>query len=267
MKTQARVSGSVTLKDLQADFKQYLMSGQSGIRERISNNGSLGADFRLNIYANAYVLRLEEALENDFEALAALLGEQDFFDLCQAYIKQHPSTFTSLRWFGQYMSDFLKQTPPYNTQQHMIELAMFEWNLVDAFNAGQSKTVTEQMMAELGPERWPDLVLEFNPSVQLCQYSWNIIPIWQAMRQEQPMPAPEPLDQMHYCLIWREDLKTRFRTLEADEALLLPLAYDGANFSVLCEKLSHVASDEVALRAVMCLKTWINAGLIAALKH
>lgn len=259
-----------SLRQLQTDFKSYLMQGHSDIERQVLDQGALDADFRLQIYANAYVARLVEALESDYEALAALLGEEDFYDLAHAYINRHPSRFTSLRWFGQFMASFLESTPPYDSQQHMWELARFEWALVQAFNSPDFNCVKEADMAGLQAQQWPSLRFRFNPSVHLCPYAWNIIPIWQAMRQEQPIPAPQALDTTDVCLVWRNGLNTQFRTLEGEEALLLPAAMQGADFSELCQLLLdsdqlEIEADQLALTAAGALKTWIHAGLLEEL--
>ena len=258
-------SQSISPEQLQQVFKQYLMQGNPGIREHISKQGVLTQGFRLNIYAHAYVARLVEALAADFEALSALLGEQQFYELGRDYIQAHPSTNTSLRWFGKKMASFLKRTNPYCQQPYLYEIAAFEWALVDAFNAAAAEPINLEHMAGLAPEKWPGLVLQFHSSVTLCEYEWNILPIWQAMRAEQLLPETAHTGAKQQCLVWRRDLRTGFRTLEADEALLLPMALKGKDFSQLCEFLMTQPggeADTVALRAASCLKSWIADGLV-----
>ena len=229
----------------------------------------LSSEFRLGIYANAYVARLLEVLENDYPVIRMLLGEDAFYELAQTYIRHYPSTYTSLRWFGQHLVEFLQEVAAYHKTPWLAEMAEFEWTLVDAFNASDQRSITEHDIAQVPPDQWSNLSFIFHSAVFSVTYQWNILPIWQAHKAGNPLPEPYPLTQTETCLIWRENLKTLFRTLESDEAHMFATALQGANFSQLCEQLSQCIDDaeQIPLRAVSLLKTWLSQGLIADLKY
>ena len=260
---------AIPLQDLQVVFKNYLLHQQPDIGAHIVSSESLANDVRLAIYANAYVARLIEVLEKDFTALYAVLGEEVFSELAQEYIRQHPSTTPSLRWFGRYMVEFLNEHEQYQQRQDLIELAVLEWSFVDAFDAADVPVITLQDMAQVPPESWPVLCFTFHPSVQTFDYQWNIIPVWQAIQQQEDIPAPQQLPQPQACLIWREDLKTRYRTLEDDEAAALSCAREGGSFAQICEALIDYVEDEsqIALRAASLLKGWIEGGMVRDLNY
>ncbi|WP_455209822.1 HvfC/BufC N-terminal domain-containing protein [Kaarinaea lacus] len=256
------------LKELQQNFKHHLFNQESPMVEHIVSD-ELSSAFRLGIYANAYVARLLEVLENDYPVVGMLLGDDEFYELAQAYIQQYPSTYTSLRWFGQNLASLLLEVAPYYNTPCLAEMAKFEWALVDAFNASDQRPITENDIAQVPPDQWPSLSFIFHPSVFSVTYQWNILPIWQAHKVGKPLPEPCLLPQMETCLVWRQDLKTMFRTLEADEAQMFAAAQQDANFSQLCEQLSQYIDDaeQIPLRAVSLLKTWLSQGLISDLRY
>lgn len=259
---------SMDLKNLQQNFKHHLFGHASPITQHVVND-KLSSEFRLGIYANAYVSRLLEVLENDYPVLQTLLGEEAFYDLGEAYIRHHPSTYASLRWFGQHLPRFIKEVAPYNGSPWLAEMAVFEWALVDAFNASNQPSVSESDVGQVPPDQWPVLDFTFHPSVHSFTYQWNILPIWQAHKEGTTLPKPEKLSQWETCLVWRQSLKTLFRTLDSDEALMFAAARQGANFSQLCEQLSECTTDaeQIPLRAVTLLKTWVSQELVAGLKY
>lgn len=259
---------SVDLKELQQNFKHHLFNQESPIVEHIVSD-ELSSEFRLSIYANAYVSRLLETLENDYPVLQTLLGDDPFYELGEVYIRQYPSTYTSLRWFGQHLADFLQEAAPYHKTPWLAEMAKFEWALVDAFNASDQQSINEHDIAQVPPDQWPNLSFIFHPSVFSVIYQWNILPIWQAHKAGEPLPKPTRLLNSETCLVWRQNLKTLFRTLEADEAQIFSAAQQGANFSQICEQLSQYIDDaeQIPLRAVSLLKTWLSHGLIADLRY
>jgi hypothetical protein len=258
----------MNLKHLQHSFKSHLFNQESPIAEHIVSD-QLSSEFRLGIYANAYATRLIEVLEGDYPVLHSLMGEDAFLGLSRAYIQTHPSTYSSLRWFGRHLPEFLQQLQPYKCQPYLAELAEFEWKLVDAFNASDQPAISEHDVARIPPDKWPVLSLEFHPSVHGFQYQWNVLPVWQAHKQGKALPPPEKLHQHQTCLIWRQNLKTLFRTLEPDETQLFAAAQNGADFSELCEMLSDWIEDaeQIPLRAVTLLKTWISQALVADIKY
>jgi len=260
------VNSGLSLSELQSQFKQYLMFQNGQIDEHIYSTEELSNNFRLAIYANAYCMRLVETLQKDFPAILYLLGDDAFTQAAVAYIKEHPSQHPSLRFFGQYFSEFLHQDTNYRAMPYLSELAQLEWLLVEAFNAKDVSLIQESDVANVPPEAWSTLVLDFQASVHCFQYRWNIIPIWKAEQDEQIPPQPEELDSEEICLVWRQNYMTRYRTLEPDEALVLGSMLEGADFSDMCASLSTiVAADEVALKAAGLLKFWVNAGLISDL--
>ena len=259
------------LKELQIQFKSHLFSQESTIAQHIVSD-VLSSDFRLSIYANAYVGRLIEALENDYPVLKTLLGEDSFYELCQRYIAQHPSIYTSLRWFGQHMPAFLQDVQSYSEKPYLAEMAEFEWTLVNSFNAADQESIHESDVAQVPAEKWPELGFGFHPSVYTFPYQWNILPIWWAHKERQPLPKTQQLSAPETCLVWRRGLKTLFRTLENDEVLLLTAARDAADFSQLCELLSEQigeieAPQQIPLRAASLLKTWITDEMVANLNY
>jgi hypothetical protein len=257
------------LKELQKQFKSHIFSRDSEIAQHIVSD-KLSSEFRLSIYANGYVTRLIEVLENDYPVLKDFMGEDSFYELCQWYIAQNPSTNASLRWFGRHMPAFLSATEPYNDKPYLAQLAELEWALVDAFNATDQDSIGEGEVAQVPIDKWPELSFVFHCSIQTFSYQWNILPIWQAHQEQLAMPGAQSLPEPETCLVWRRDLKTLFRTLEGDEAVLFSAAREGANFSQLCEILSDQIQDvqdaqQIPLRAAGLLKTWLSAALVTDL--
>jgi hypothetical protein len=69
-------------------------------------------------------------------------------------------------------------------------------------------------------------------------------------------------------MIWRPERMSNFRSLEADEAVMLDAMVQGRPFPALCEALlAHVEEDQAAARAAGLLRSWVEEGLIASFSH
>ncbi len=247
----------------QGNFQQYLLRREGTIAGEIAGDARLDATERLEIYANAYRLRLIEALEGDFVALKAHVGPERFEEIARAYIDAHPSDHFSLRHFGRHMADFLAATSPYRNEPPLAELAAFDWALTDSFDAADSAIATVEDMAKIAPEAWPHLVFVPHASVQRLNLEWNAPTIWKAADKNETLPAPEKALHPISWVMWRQGLQIYFRSLAVDEAFALDALLRGENFGAICEDLTEwVDAQNVALHAAGLLKQWIADGLI-----
>jgi len=257
------------LKELQKNFKHHLTSGKNDILSEIVSTKELSNAERLAIYGNAYYARLEEVLEGDYEAIHALLGDDEFSTLCKKYVDAHPSRFFSVRWFGQYMADFLRSTLPYSEHPYLSEMATFEWRFTDAFDAEDRVAITVTDVAQIPAESWPALTINLHPSVSWFTYYWNILPVWKAVKDEEEIPELQRLESPEICLQWRHELVTRYRTLEPNESLIIQAVADNKNFSDWCELLVNAGETAEAVPAIAAgiLKTWLELGMISGIDY
>ena len=66
-------------------------------------------------------------------------------------------------------------------------------------------------------------------------------------------------------VIWRPELTSNFRSLDADEAAIFDALLEGRNFPEICETMTAFAGEEGALpRAAGLLRAWIEEGMIAS---
>lgn len=251
------------LADLQARFVDFLSGKNELITRSVADQGNIGAETRLNIYRNAYHIRLKQALETDHEMLGIYLGDDLFELMANGYIETHPSNFTSLRHFGDRLPEYLKQTEPFNGHPIISELAFFERRLLDVFDAADAERVPLSALQDIPPDDWPGMVLRFHSGTWLFTAGWNSIECWKALKAGQAPPAAQ--SQGHACwLLWRgEDLLSGFRPVNEDEYMLLSLAIEGNSFAALCESLlSRHDEDRIGAISLDYISRWFEQGII-----
>jgi hypothetical protein len=237
-----------TLEQLQANFQQYILSGESDIIHSILSTKEVSADKRLSIYRDAYGFRLIECLATNFPSLHSYLGTEEFHNLCRSFIHEHPSSFRSIRWFGDALADFIKK---YYTTRYafLAELADFEWKMTLAFDAEDASVVKIEDMAAVPADAWGDLSFSVHPSAQRVNYSWNVIPLWQALAADEELPSMNE-STIKPWLIWRnQDYLIKFYSLSQEEAWMLDGIKQGLSF------------------AASYLKSWIQKGILSQLHY
>ena len=251
----------------QTEFQNYLLRRDGPIVADVVGDERVDAYGRLDIYADAYRLRLIEALEGDFVALRAYTGAERFDEIARAYIETHPSEHFSLRYYGQRLARFLADTAPYQNEPLLAELAIFDWALTDSFDAADSPVATVDDMARIAPNDWPRLVFVPHASVQRLNLEWNAPILWKAADKDEPLPRPEKMPYPVGWVMWRQELQIYFRSLSVDEAFALDGLLRGENFGALCEGLTEwIDAQNVAVHAAGLLKQWLTDGLIKEIK-
>ncbi len=258
----------MNLLNLQAEFQDYLIRPeQTAILKQVAGTAKVDAETRLGVYAEAYRLRLIEALDTDFPVLHALLGDDEFDRMARAYIDAHPSRHFSVRWFGQHLSDFLRAALPYREHPALNEMAAFEWTMTLAFDAADDPLLAMDDMAAVPPASWPGMRLTPHPSLHRLDLRWNVPAAWKAHSAGEHVNAPAENPVLVAWIVWRHDLTTYFRSLEVDEAWALDALTAGQTFADICQGLCEwIDAQHVAAHAAGLLKSWIGDGMITAIE-
>jgi hypothetical protein len=250
-----------SLAELQRDFQRHVMHGHERIVDAVDGTSSVPAILRLGIYSEAYRLRLTDALASTLPRLQQLLGNERFADVASEYIDLCPSSYPSIRWFGDQLPRLLTKSFP--EQPWLTELATWEWAIAAAFDGADAAPVGIDALAAVAPEHWPSLSFRFHPTVQVLAMHTNAPLLFKALSADAPLPEPVALNEPQSWLIWREGLKTQYRSLAPDESAALAIMRGGGSFEMLCDTLCtwHDA-DAVPAQAAGLLKRWVVEQMI-----
>jgi hypothetical protein len=254
------------LAELQQQFMQVLQGDNpADFADAVVTQGRVSTLTRIDIYRNAYHLRLKESIEIDHEILGFYLGDELFDKMVTDYIAAYPSRETSLRYFSEQLPIFLANTKPFCEHPVLAELARFERYLLTAFDAPDASIASAAMLSKIPAEDWPQLHFRLHPSVQRYQSDWSAVETWQALKQKQTPPPAHKIEQ--YWLIWRNaERLTEFSSLKVCERIMLEGMIEGLDYADLCEQLvNHLPIEQVSKDSVQCLVTWLNLGIISKL--
>jgi hypothetical protein len=262
-------SNSGSLGDLQRAFQDYMLATSDAFQAAVRDTSKADRITLLDVYRDGYALRLIEALTTDYPGVMAMAGPADFDHMARAYIAAHPSHHPSVRWYGRDLGDFLATTPPYNSTPAAAEMARFEWALGEAFDSPDVTPITADALMALPQEAWETLSFSTLPSLRRITLAFEAPQAWQRREEVEPGDlevdrAPEPL----VWAIWRPDLVSNFRSLDADEAAMLAALVEGRPFPELCEVVAPFTGEEQApARAAGLLRAMVEGGMIADFRY
>ncbi len=256
------------LQEWQSALQACIVDPQQD-RERLRPRlqaGSVDVDSQLEIYANAYVMRLIEALRSNYPALHHALGDEDFEVMARRYLGRYPSSHASIRWFGDSMARFLQERDPWRQVPVLSELAAFEWAVRHTIDAADAEQLTTETLLSVPLQDWGELRFDLHPSVTRLSLQWNAPQLWRELADPETGPsgaAIEPARQALHWLVYRKpDLASGWRSLSDTEQEVLEQLQQGATFAALCECIALQGTADAARQAAGLLRSWIEQGIL-----
>ena len=237
--------------------------GGCGAEGFVRGDQHLDAAGRVDVYASMYRARLLECLREDFPALHAVVGHVDFHALVADYLVVHPSKHPSLRRFGEGLGDFLAEHPLAERHFWLADLARFEWNLLEAFDAPDAAPLGAASLAEIAAPEWPEMRLVLTPSLRVLELSASVDEAWEAASASREIPTLERATTR--LRIWREGLGVFHRRIEEVELAAIRAVTRGERFAGVCAAAARIVGEEAAAAVLQVLRRWIGDGMIISL--
>lgn len=250
------------------DFEAYLNGQSSRITQQIISDKKGDSNTRMNIYRDAYNLRLIDILYGDFPTIYQILGTDGFVDMAKDYLAKYPSTSFTVRHFGQHLGKYLHEEKPYADYPYLWQIADFEWAKGTVFDAPDTPIFTLEDLANITNEAWETATFTFIPAITRLIYDYNVPQIWQAVADDSQDNEPTELEQPMPWVMWRKELNPHWYSMPDDEDWFFIQARNGKNFTKLCEGLSQWITDEeqIALRAAEIVRRWIDEKMLISVQ-
>ncbi len=235
--------------------------GREAVAEVFAGDARMSAEDRLDAYANMYFFRLRDVLAEDYERMAAALGEARWHNLVTDYLLVHPPTKWSLRWAGEALPGFLRGHAYGAERPWLADVAALEWARSEAFQAVDVVPLCPEALAAVPPEAWPELRFDVLPGTAVVESRWDLAAWWSAAVGD-AAEAPSAVERGQVLVVWRDaEDDVRHEALAADEVEAVRRLFAGAPFTDVCEAClppdAGEAEAEVAgRRAVELLLRW-----------
>ncbi|MES2768023.1 MAG: DNA-binding domain-containing protein [Bdellovibrionota bacterium] len=167
---------------------------------------------RLKVYQNAYFLRIEESLEEDFPETFELIKKTkgDLRSQLRKFLKENPSKFNNL---GEYSQSFPLFFDVKN-ERDLYESANFEWKKCITFAAHHKIPVDISTLSQYSEEEILTLKMELHPAVQLA------------------------IKGDHLYLLYRADSEVTTDKIDLNSYKIIDMILEGLNISKIVERIS-----------------------------
>lgn len=217
----------------------------------------------LQAYRDAYLLRIDEALRTDFDAMHQILGDDEMLALTSDYIEHHPSQHPSIRWIGRALPQFIANSTHWSRVPLLADVATFEWAKSLLFDQEDTPVATLESLQSIAPELWGDMRLELISALTIESLPTNVPPICQQLANRENIASPSIESEVPW-LMWRKEMVTHWRSLDEIEHAAIAAVLSGATFAELCQQMtSFLEEDQVPNMAMQLLLQWCNDQLIS----
>lgn len=235
----------------------------SEIARRILPSRTLAPEQRLDIYRDMYAIRMEEALEADYPAVAAMLGHHDFHPLVNAYVQAYPSTTYTLNRLGDAFPQFIAQRWPRRRALH--ELARLELAMTEVFDEEESPLIDASAIANVPPHEVASMRLVPIRALRLLAFEYPVNDLFQRFRDEKPLRAPRR--KATWLAIHRRDYSVMRLPLGERAFALLKFICDGATIGdAIVEFASRFDAPPRQEELFAWFRDWTAAGLFTAIE-
>lgn len=212
---------------------------------------------RVAVYVDGYPARLQDALREQFPAVARLIGPTRFHALVHRYLGAAHLPSYNLNDAGAELSVVLGDDPLTAELPFLPDLAALEWAVARAFHAFEAPPLTPAALAALTPAALLGGRVRFQPSVAVRASRWPIHALWEA-RDAAPGAIDIDLTVGEQVLVYRVGLGVIGAPIDAGRAAALQALLAGRSLADTADG----AADPTAV--VGWLGEWLAAGIVVA---
>jgi hypothetical protein len=228
-------------------------------------SATLAPGERIGIYHGMYVLRMAEALESDYPALAHFLGEARWTALVRDYVLAHPSRSYTLNVLGASLPEWLGVADDLPRRGFCRDLARLEWAVTEAFDAPETPRLTAPELEAAPPEAWGEVRLVPSAALRLVELRWNANE-WLDSAKDDKHDHPKPRRRDAWVAVFRQSYSVYRRELSRPAFRLLEDLASGRSVGEALGRARRRRGTTGPEELARWFRQWASDGLFARLE-
>ncbi len=206
------------LETLQRRFVAAVIEGDGAFASSVTGGGKLTAERAVGVYRRAYPARLTEALGETYVRVWRVLGDDDFFAACAAYIPTCRSTSGNLSDYGRTFPEFLESRPEAAHAPFLGDLARLEWTFKELFHLKPHEGLSAEELARTAS---PRAIFSFGAATAVLSLRYRVHAVWTRDLSDDAPLDPESWSGREDLFLYKKDGRVFSRPLTPPEAAAL----------------------------------------------
>jgi hypothetical protein len=176
---------------------------------------------RLAIYRGNVVGAAAKALAAAYPVIEQIVGEEFFFGLARAHLRECPSTSGNLYDFGEHFADFLARFEPAREFPYLADLAHVEWAVHCAGLAADAGRIDMRRLAALSAAQQARLRWCVAPGTAIVVSSQPVVRLWTLHQDRNDREFSVDWQQAETALVARQGLAVSVAAIDAAHAAFI----------------------------------------------
>ena len=221
---------------------------------------TLTAVERVGVYKGMYLLRMIEALEGDYPAVAHLLGNEEFAALATRYVAAHPSVSYTFNRLGRGFPEFVRESKGVHKRAFAADLARLELAVTEVFDAPQSPAWPAEEIARIPQDAWAEAVLRPIAAFRLCALAHPVNAYLQSVKDDNH-EHPETARKATWVAVWRKNYEVWRLDLSKPAYELLTALAKGRPFGKAVAAAAKGLQGDPGEQLFRWLRDWVAEGM------
>jgi hypothetical protein len=215
---------------------------------------------RVGVYQGMYILRMVEALEGDYPAVAHFLGGHRFQHVVEEYAAAHPSRHWSFNPFGRHFPEFLRRSARIRRKAFVHDLARLELAVTEVFDAPESPKLSREDVAKVPASAWPRARLVPIDAFRLLSFGHDVNAYLQSVKQGSE-DHPEIRRRQTRVAVWRKNYEVWRLDLTRPAFELLSALARGKPFGRAIAASARKLQGKAGEQLFRWLRDWVAEGM------
>jgi hypothetical protein len=231
----------------------------------IRPSASLTSVERVGVYQGMYLLRMVEALENDYPALAHFLGGEEFANLVTRYVAAHPSRSYTLNRLGEGLPEFIRASRGIRRKTFATDLARLERAVTEVFDAPESPAWPAEEVERVPADAWEGAVFAPIAAFRVLAFAHPVNAYFQSVKDENH-DHPDTHRKPTRVAVWRKRYEVWRLDLTEDAYDFLKDLAGGRPFGKAVAAASRRLQGSPGDRLFRWLRDWVAEGMFQGIR-
>ena len=236
------------------------------VGEVVTPSKTLSPIERVGVYQGMYILRMVEALQGDYPAVAHFLGDHQFEHVVEDYAAAHPSTRYSFNPFGRHFPEFLRRSRRVCRKAFVSDLARLELAVTEVFDANESPRLSPESAAAVPQSAWPTDRLVPIEAFRLLSFRHNVNAYLQSVKQGSK-DHPEIRRKETWVAVWRKNYEVWRLDLGRPAFELLSALAKGKPFGKAVAASARRLRGNAGEQLFRWLRDWVAEGMFQGVEN
>jgi hypothetical protein len=220
---------------------------------------------RIGVYQGMYLLRMVEALEGDYPAVAHFLGAGAFADLVTRYVAKNPSVTYTFNRLGDSFPEFVRASKQIPGRAFVADLARLERMVTEVFDAPQSPAWPAEDVARVREEDWPAARLQPIAAFRLGAFGYPVNAYLQSVKEDDH-DHPETGRSRTFVAVWRKNYEVWRLNLSKPEHDFLKALAKGRPFGNAVADAAKSLQGDAGAQLFRWLRDWVAEGMFEGVR-